>query len=405
MPAAAPTPGANQVRLGWAVLGTVTLVSAIAPLATDMYVPAFPQVGSDLAASATQVQLTLTTFFVGMALGQLTGGPVSDARGRRIPLLTALIVLVVASFVCAVSPSLPVLAGARFVQGLAGGVAMVIARAVVIDLCRGAGLVRNLNLVAGVTGIAPIVGPLLGAVIVQFSHWRMSFWVVAGLAAAMIVAVAGGIPETLPRTQRHGGGLRQLRRAAFEVVSTRAFVGYQTVMALSMGVTFAYVATSAFVLQGINGLSPLAYSVDFAANAVGLAIATLVAARLAGRVGTRSVVLAGLVATGLAGVLLLVAALCWGTTLWAMLLGFFVLMSAQGFVGPNAGALASAEVPDHPGTGSALLGFTQWVAAGLIAPVAGLGGAGTAVPMAVIVLVLVAVSWVALRTLAAGPTQ
>jgi DHA1 family bicyclomycin/chloramphenicol resistance-like MFS transporter len=390
------------VGISTAVLATVVLVSTIAPLATDMYVPAFPQVGSDLGAGATQVQLTLTTFFVGMALGQLVGGPVSDARGRRRPLLLALSVLTLASIACAFSPSIQLMMVARFVQGLSGGWAMVTARAVVVDLTEGERLVRSLNLVAGVGGVAPIVGPLLGAVILQLTHWRVSFWVVAGFGAAMLVAVATWLPESLPADRRHRGGLAALARSTRHVTHSREFVGYLLVMALSMGVTFAYVATSAFVLQGMNGLSPVAYSVDFAVNAVGLMLATLVAARLAGRVRTRAVIGAGLVATGLAGMLLLVGA-SWGMPLPVAVLGFFVLMSAQGLVGANAGALASAAVPAHPGTGSALLGFFQWCAAGLVAPLAGLGGDRTAVPMAVIIIVLTGMSTAALLVVARRP--
>ncbi len=389
----------TPVRLTKAVLGTVVLVSMIAPLATDMYVPAFPQVGRDLAGSATQVQLTLTTFFVGMALGQLIGGPVSDSRGRRGPLLLSLTVLTVASVACAFSPSIALMMAARFVQGFSGGAAMVAARAVIVDLTRGPQLVRSLNLVAGVGGIAPILGPLLGAMILQFLNWRVSFWVVAALGALMVLAVAVGIPETLPTDRRHRGGLVQLAGAARHVVRNRGFVGFLVVMAFSMGVTFAYVATSAFILQSMNGLSPIMYSVDFAANAVGLALATLLAARLAGRVATRSVITAGLAVTGVAGLLLLVGALWFGTPLVVALVAFFLLMSAQGLVGPNAGALASAQVPEHPGTGSAVLGFAQWCMAGVVAPIAGLGGADTAVPMAVIVLVLVGISVAALLRL------
>ena len=201
----------TPVRLTKAVLATVTLVSTIAPLATDMYVPAFPQVGADLAGTATQVQLTLTTFFIGMALGQLIGGPVSDSRGRRGPLLMALIGLTVASVGCAFSPSITAMMVARFVQGLSGGWAMVTARAVIVDLSRGPQLVRSLNLVAGVGGIAPIVGPLIGAVILQLSHWRVSFWVVAALGALMIVAVALGIPESLPEAGGTGADWPSLR--------------------------------------------------------------------------------------------------------------------------------------------------------------------------------------------------
>jgi MFS transporter, DHA1 family, multidrug resistance protein len=387
----------SRARLTKTVVANVVLLTMIAPLATDMYVPAFPIVGTDLGASATEVQLTLTTYFVGMALGQLIGGPASDQRGRRRPLLASLVVMMAASALCAFSPTISVMMAARLVQGFSGGWAMVIARSLVVDLAPGARLVKALNLIQGIAGIAPIVGPLLGALILQLSHWRMSFWLLAAWSAIMLLTVALTVPESLPADRRHSGGLRQLRGATGYVLRSRGFVGYLVVTAFSMGVTFAYVATSAFVLQSMNGLSPVAYSVDFAANAVGLTVATLAAARLAGKVPTRVVIAIGLVATAAAGILLLVGALCFDMPLWVAVVGFFVLMSAQGLVGPNAGALASGEVPDHPGTGSSVLGFLQWCTAGIIAPLAGLGGTQTAVPMAVIVLALVAGSFAALR--------
>lgn len=282
---------------------------------------------------------------------------------------------------------------------------MVIARSLVVDLASGPRLVKALNLVQGIAGIAPIVGPLLGALILQLSHWRMSFWLLAVWSATMLVTVALTVPESLPADRRHGGGLRSLRGAAGHVLRSRGFVGYLIVMALSMGVTFAYVATSAFVLQSMNGLSPVTYSVDFAGNAVGLTLATLAAARLAGKVSTRAVIAAGLAATAAAGMLLLVGAVWFDMPLWVAVVGFFVLMTAQGLVGPNAGALASGQVPDHPGTGSAVLGFLQWCTAGVIAPLAGLGGAQTAVPMALIVLVLVGVSFAALHLASVPPHE
>jgi MFS transporter, DHA1 family, multidrug resistance protein len=184
------------------------------------------------------------------------------------------------------------------------------------------------------------------------------------------------------------------------VVRNRRFAGYLLVFGFSMGTIFAYVATSAFVLQSMNGLSPVLYSVDFAFNAAGLTVATLLAARLAGRVPTRTVVGVGLAATGIAGAVLLVGAVGFGMPLPVALAGFFVLMTAQGLVGPNAGALASDVVRGQPGTGSALLGFLQWCMAGVIAPLAGLGGEHTAVPMATIVAALTAVSVFALVVLA-----
>ncbi len=397
--AAGPTPGSRRASaptsaaaLSASVLGTIVLITAIAPLATDMYVPAFPLVGRDLEASATQVQLTLTTFFVGMALGQLVGGPFSDRVGRRRPLLVALAALVAASVVCAFSPTVPMMMAARLVQGVAGGWAMVIARSVVVDLTDGAPMVRAMNVVAAVAGTAPVVGPLLGALVLSVSHWRVSFWVVAALAAVMLAAVALAMPESLPVERRHAGGLGRLLGATGEVLSSRVFSGHLVVFAFSMGTTFAYVATSAYVLQSMNGLTPLQYSVDFAVNAAGMTAAALVAARYAGRVPARVFVKVGLGATGVAGVVLTVGAVWFSMPLAVALVGFFVLMTAQGLVTPNAGALASAAVPEHPGTGSALLGFLQWVMAGAIAPLAGLGGEDTAVPMAAIVVVLTGAS-------------
>jgi len=395
----------NTVALSATVLGTIVLITAIAPLATDMYVPAFPLVGRDLVASATQVQLTLTTFFVGMALGQLVGGPASDRIGRRTPLLVSLAVLTVASALCAYSPTIGVMMLARLLQGFSGGWAMVIARSIVVDLTRGAELVRAMNLVAGVGGIAPIVGPLLGGVILQFSHWRVSFWLVAGLSALMFVAVAVGVAETLPADKRHGGGLSHIKETTAAVLRHRRFVGYLLVFGSSMGMIFAYVATSAYVLQSMNGLSPMVYSIDFAFNAVGLTIATLAAARLANRVPARTLVGIGLVVSAATGAVLLIGAIWFAMPLPVALIGFFILMSAQGLVGPNAGALASDAVPDHPGTGSALLGFLQWCLAGVIAPLAGLGGTESAVPMAAIVTILAIGPGLALRVLAPANLQ
>ena len=390
----------KKVLLTSTLVATVVFLTAIAPLATDMYVPAFPRVAADLSATATQVQLTLTTFFVGMALGQLIGGPISDQRGRRRLLIASVAVMTVASAACALAPTIAIMMVARFVQGFAGGWAMVIGRAVIVDLATGARLVRVLNVIAAVGGIAPIVGPLIGAVILQLSDWRVSFWTVAALGAVMIVAVLVAVPETLPRERRHGGGLRTFTVAGRQVLRNRSYVGYLVVSGSAMGALFAYVATSAFVLQSMNGLSPIAYSIDFAANAAGMTVAALVAARLAGRVATRKVILVGQIAALAAGVGMLIGALWFDTPLIVALVCFFVLMTAQGLIGPNGGALASAEVPEHPGTGSALLGFVQWVAAGTIAPIAGLGGEDTAVPMALLMIVGAAVSMIGLLVLA-----
>lgn len=370
-----------------ALVASVIFITAIAPLATDMYVPAFPMVARDLGASATEVQLTLTTFFAGMGLGQLVGGPFSDQRGRRWPLLASTVLVFVASILCALAPTAGAMMAARFVQGFAGGWAMVIGRAIIIDLVSGPQLVRVLNVIAGVGGISPVISPLLGAGILQAAHWRTAFWVLAAAGIVMALCAVFVVPESLPPERRHGGGMRTFVHAARQVLENREYLGYMIVSAAAMIALFAYVATSAFVLQSMNGLSPLVYSVVFAANAGAAAIAALVSARLAGRVSTRKVIVAGLFIDLVAGVVMLASALWLGTPLWAALGCFLAVMVAQGLLGANGGALAAAAVPDHPGTGSAVLGMTQWVIAGIAAPVAGLGGSHTAVPMAVMIVV------------------
>lgn len=398
-----PVHEASRARLTSALVGSVIFLTAIAPLATDMYVPAFPRVAADLSAGATQVQLTLTTFFIGMGLGQLIGGPVSDRYGRRRLLLLATVVMTAASIACAVAQTIMIMMAARFLQGFAGGWAMVIGRAVIVDLATGARLVRVLNAIAAVGGVAPIVGPLLGAVILELTQWRISFWTVAGLGVAMSISVAIAVPESLPAECRHAGGLRSFATAGRQVLGRRRYVGYLVVAGSAMGALFSYVATSAFILQSMNGMSPVGYSIDFAANAAGMTIAAAVASRLAGQVPTRKIIFVGQVAALAAGVAMLIGATAFGTPGILALVCFFVMMSAQGLIGPNGGALASAEVPAHPGTGSAVLGCVQWAAAGLIPPIAGLGGAHTAVPMALLMISGAAASMIGLLAIARRP--
>ncbi|AQX17336.1 multidrug transporter CflA [Tessaracoccus sp. T2.5-30] len=348
-----------------------------------MYVPGFPAVAGDLGVSASTVQLTLTTFFVGMGLGQLIGGPVSDQRGRRRPLLAGAVVMTVASVACAVAPNAGVLLAARFVQGFGGGWAMVVSRSVIVDVAQGHQLVRALNVIMGVGGIAPIVSPLLGALVLQTWGWRATFWLLAAAGVAMTMFAHLAVPESLPVERRHGGGLARFGTSARIVLGNRRYVGYVIATSASFVSLFAYVAASPFVLQTMNGLDPVGYSIVFAINAAAMTVAALASARLAGRVPTRSVILTGQVVALAAAVMLLAAALWLGTPLILAGVGFLAIMVSQGLINGNAGALASSAVPEHPGTGSAVLGLLQWTTAGIVAPLVGLGGTHTAVPMAV----------------------
>ncbi len=368
------------------LIAAVVLISAVGPLATDMYVPSFPRVAHDFAVSSREVSLTLTSFFVGMGLGQIVGGPVSDQLGRRRPLIAGILLTLAASVICASAPSITIMVVARLAQGFGGGWSVVVARAVIVDLAQGPQLVRVMNLLMGVGGLGPIIAPLLGAVIQRVWMWRGAFWVLSFAAVLMLVAALLVVPESLPPGRRHGGGFATFVAGARIVLAERAFVGYMLVNASAFLGLFAYVSTSAFVLQTMNGLSPILYSLDFAMNATGMTLATLTSARLATRVPTRRVILAGqsLALTGAIG--MLVGALFFDMPLPVALAGFLFIMIGQGFTGANGGALASQQVPHYAGTASAVLGLAQSLAAAIAPPLAGLGGSTTAVPMGVLMV-------------------
>ena len=383
------------------LIAAVVLISAVGPLATDMYVPSFPRVAHDLAATAGEVSLTLTSFFLGMGLGQIIGGPVSDQLGRRRPLVGGILLTLVASVACALAPTIPLMVLARLAQGFGGGWSVVVARAVIVDLAQGPQLVQVMNLLMGVGGIGPIVAPLLGAVIQHVWMWRGAFWVLALAAVFMLVGALAVIPESLPPERRHSGGFTAFATAARVVLGQRAFIGYMLVNASAFLGLFAYVSTSAFVLQVMNGLNPITYSLVFAGNATGMTIATLTSARLASRVPTRRVILGGQ-ALALTGALeMLVGAIFFDMPLAMAMIGFFCIMVGQGFTGANGGALASQQVPQYAGTASAVLGLAQSLAAAIAPPLAGLGGTTTAAPMAILMVVGAAGSLFSLLVIAA----
>lgn len=365
------------------------LLNAVGPLAIDMYLPGFPQVATDLQATAAQVGLTLTGFSLGMAAGQLAGGPVSDQWGRRRPLMAGTLVMLLGSLVCAVAPHIWLLIAARFVTGFGGGWAMVIGRAVLVDLAGGPALIRLMNLMMAIGALAPVVSPLVGGLIMRYSYWRTAFWVLAGAGLVQTLMALAFVPESLPRERRHLGGFTTFLSSSRTLLGHRRYLGFVLVNA-GAGITlFAYISTSSFVLQVMHGLSPTAYSIDFAANAVALLLASSVSARLAGRVDTRRVIFTGQCVALAASLVLLGSALVGQSgqsALLVVLICFFLLMLAQGLIAANGAAMASAQVPELAGTASALLGLVQSLAAAITPPLAGLGGQRTALPMAILSL-------------------
>jgi DHA1 family bicyclomycin/chloramphenicol resistance-like MFS transporter len=357
--------------------------SAFGPLSMDAYLPALPALGRGLDASPTAVAATLTTCVIGLSVGQLVLGPVSDSLGRRRPLLAGLAVYTAASVACALAPTIWFLIVFRLVQGLAGAAGIVTARAIARDLYSGVALARFMGLMLAVMGAAPILAPLVGAALLHVTSWRGIFVALAALIAVLFFAALLWLQESLPEELRHPPGLGPTFRAFAHLLSDRSFVGYNLAGALPFGALFAYVSASPYVFEEIHGVSPQLFSVIFSVNALGIVLASRLSAHLVHRFGPRTLLAAGLVACAVGGLEVLAVVLLDGGLAW-LLPGFFLTIASFGLLAPNSMALALAEHPRSAGSASALLGATQFVVGAAVAPLVGIAGGSSAVPMALV---------------------
>ncbi|MEU8591260.1 multidrug effflux MFS transporter [Streptomyces sp. NPDC048664] len=386
---APPVPGVAQRRTGLLVTFILGGLTATPPLAMDMYLPSLPEVTTSLHAPAATVQLTLTGCLAGMALGQLLVGPMSDRWGRRRPLLTGLVIYIVATALCAIAPSVQALVAFRLLQGLAGAAGIVIARAVVRDLYDGVAMARFFSTLMLISGAAPIVAPLIGGQILRVTDWRGVFVVLTAVGVALTALVWVRLPETLAPERRRGGGAREAFRAMRSLLADRAFAGYTLAGGFAFAALFAYISASPFVVQEIYGASPQTFSLLFGLNSVGLVAAGQINGKiLVGRVALDKVLATGLAVVTLAAttLLLLSTGVLGRTGLVPVAVALFVLMSAMGLTLPNTQALALMRTREHAGAASALLGTSSFLIGAVASPLVGIAGEHTAVPMAVVQL-------------------
>ncbi|MGW2008068.1 Bcr/CflA family multidrug efflux MFS transporter [Streptomyces nigrescens] len=384
--AAAPAASRRTSLLVTLVLGGLT---AVPPLSMDMYLPALPQVTAALHSPAATVQLTLTTCLAGMALGQMIVGPMSDKWGRRRPLLAGMVIYVLATALCALATNAELLIVFRLLQGLAGAAGIVIARAVVRDLYDGVAMARFFSTLMLISGVAPVVAPLIGGQILRLTDWRGVFVVLTAVGVALTLLVWRKLHETLPPERRHSGGLGQTLRTMRDLLADRVFSGYALVGAFAFAALFAYISASPFVVQEIYGASPQTFGLLFGINSVGLvAVGQINGKLLVGRVGLDKVLGTGLAVIALAATaLLLMSAGVFGHVgLVPTAAGLFVLMAAMGLVMPSTNTLALLRTPHAAGSASALLGTSTFLLGSVASPLVGIAGERTAVPMALVQL-------------------
>ncbi|RZD82583.1 multidrug effflux MFS transporter [Streptomyces albidoflavus] len=399
-PAAAPPRATPALRrTGFLVTLVLGGLTATPPLAMDMYLPALPAVTDSYGASAATIQLTLTACLAGMALGQLVVGPMSDKWGRRRPLLTGLVLYVLATALCVVAPNAALLVTFRLIQGLAGAAGIVIARVVVRDLYDGLAMARFFSTLMLISGAAPIVAPLIGGQLLRFTDWRGVFAVLTLIGLGLLVLVHRVLPETLAPEDRHAGGFRATLTTMRGLLADRPFTGYLLAAGFASAALFAYISASPFVVQEIYGASPQTFSLLFGLNSVGL----VGAGQLNGKVLVGRVSLDKVLATGLAlmtaaalALLLMTLGVFGEVGLVPVAAGLFVLVSALGLVTPNTTTLALMRTRNAAGSASALLGTSSFLVGAVASPLVGVAGEHTAVPMAVLQLtcaLLAAACW------------
>ena len=359
-------------------------LSAFGPLAIDFYLPGFPAMAQAFATDEKHIQLTLAVYFLGLSIGQLVYGPIADRFGRRLPLLVGVGLFTAASFACAFAPSLEWLIGARFVQALGGCAGMVLSRAIVSDKCDAVGSAKVFSQLMLVMGLAPILAPMLGGLLVNLYGWQAIFIVLTGFSALAALAVALGLPESLPANvprQPLSGALRQYGR----LLKDREFLGHALTGGIAMAGMFAYIAGSPFVFIKLYGVPAEHYGWLFGSNAAGFILVAQINARLLAKRGP-AFLLSRMVWVYLAaGLTLLVISSLHTEQLWPLLIPLFICIASLGCIIPNASACAMSGQGARAGSASAMLGCLQFSVAAAAAWLVGLLHDGSAMPMAMVI--------------------
>lgn len=375
----------------WLLL--LALLTAIGPLSIDMYLPSFPLIAQSLGSHPASVQLTLAVFLIGMALGQLIYGPLSDCYGRKPPLYVGLILYILASIACVNADSLDMLMVARFFQALGGSAGVVISRAVIRDRTSVEEGARAFSLIMLVMGGAPILAPLLGGLLLPIIGWRGLFYLLAGFALFALVAMHVSMRETMPRTVPAKAKLRGVLRDYGELIRDRRTISCALTGAFNYGGMFSYIAGSPYVFIELFGIAPEHFGWLFGLNAFGFILASQLNARLVMRLGAGQLLRRIIWVPVAAGLLGLLPILFGVYSLPLLMLSLFIYMSTMGLVVPNAMALALAEQGQRAGAASALIGTLQFLIGTVGGVIVSVWQAPSALPLAAAMVFFACGSW------------
>ncbi len=366
------------------VIVLLAFLAGFGPLCTDMYLPALPDIARDLTIPASMAQASIAACLLGLALGQIVIGPISDGIGRKGILLVSLILFTVASVLCAYAPTGEIFLVLRFLQGLGGSGGAVLCRALSCDSFTGSRLTSFMSMFMAITGIAPVVGPIGGGCITTTAlGWRGIFYLLTGIGAALWLGCRLAIPETLAPHQRVRGGMAASFRNMGQLFHQRAFLWYTGVQGFTAAGFFCYISASPFIFIHIYSFSVEQFGLFFSANAMVLVISSLAVGQLSGRFGDRTLLAFGNFCRALAFLAILAVAMLHPTSPVPMMASLMAMLAAQGFTKPTSFTLAIMAQNVGAGAASGILGVVFFICGAAASPLAGIAGPESALPLGI----------------------
>ncbi|PFO06609.1 MFS transporter [Bacillus sp. AFS076308] len=373
---------ASKHQLSFALM--LAVFCALGPFTVDMYLSSFPQIMNSFGTNASMVQMSLTASILGLSIGQMVNGTLSDVHGRRKPLLISMFLYFISSIGCAFAPNIQIFIALRFIQGFVASAGLVISRAIVRDLYSGVELTKFFALLSTITSVTPLLSPLAGSAVTSFTSWIGVFIFTGLLGIYLTIITSWKIKETLPVDKRIQSNYSELLNNYKKLIFDRTFMGYALVSGIIFAGVFAYVSGSPFIYQKVYGVSPQVFSLLFALNGISLMLAAQLTKYLAGRMSPRHIFLIGLWYAFIASLAVLIVVLFHGP-LVALVISLFLFNSSNGIIGPISFTLAMESQGHIAGTASALLGILPFLLGSVASPLVGIAGEYSALPLGVII--------------------
>lgn len=380
----------NSAKVSFILVVFLGMLTAITPLATDLYLPALPIMPGELNTTASNIQMTIGIMTFGVAIGQLFGGPISDTMGRKLPLIIGNLLCVISGIICAYAPSIEILLLGRFLQGLTGSVGVVISKAIARDFASGQELTKLFALLMMVNGLAPVLAPLVGGQLLLFTTWRVIF-VILALFSTILLVGSFLFRESLPKEKRITGGIGTAAKNYIKLIKDKPFLGQTLIQLFAFGAFFSYISGSSFVYQNIFQLSAQEFSYLFGINSCGIILASAISGRISNVITSKQLLTFSLWQLTIGSLLFLVAMLLEWPLIPVTIILFFTVCTVSLF-GSASFSMAMTSYGKMAGSASAILGFASMFAAGIVSPLVGIGGDYTGIPMGITMLVCAVLS-------------